>query len=235
MQASIGYQESMQHYPLFVNLAGRHCLVVGAGSVGKRKAHSLLLSGAEQVTVIDTHPASSEWDAFFAAKGTAYYCRNFDEKDIDGKFLVFACTSDQRVNSRISELCKKRGILCNNADSPEAGSFIVPASINQGDLTIAVSTSGHSPALSKRIRKELQDYFGSEYDKLLQIMGRLRPLLLKLDMGTSQNTAVFRALVYSELLDALKMEQLDVARKILEQSLPQSLHVNIPELLDGLV
>ncbi len=164
-----------------------------------------------------------------------FFCREFLDSDLDGKFLVIACTSSENVNLRISQLCDERGILCNIADLPEACSFIVPATVKRGDLTLAISTAGQSPAMTKRIRRELQDYFGDEYAVLLTVMGRIRPLMLELGLETKKNTAVFRALVNSDLLSAIKEQKLDVCREILKDSLPQPLHANISELLDGLV
>lgn len=225
----------MQYYPIFVNLEHKHCLVVGAGGVGKRKIQSLVESGAGQVTIIDTSPADSEMEAIIGQDNVVFHCREFDKSDLEGKFLVIACTSNEKVNLFISKLCQERDILCNIADLPEKSSFIVPASVKRGDLTLAISTAGQSPAMAKRIRRELQDAFGDEYAHLLTAMGRIRPLMLNMGLETKENTAVFRKLVNSELLDAMKAGDLDSATEILKESLPQSLHANIPELLDGLV
>jgi len=224
----------MRYYPIFVNLENKPCLVVGAGGVGKRKARSLLEAGASPVLIVDTHPADDEIEEILTLGNAHYECRGFEDMDLDNKFMVIACTSNESVNQRISEQCTKRDILCNIVDAPESGSFIVPSSIKQGDLTLAISTGGNSPAMTKRIRRELQEYFGEEYAHILTIMGRLRPLMLSQGMETSINTSVFRALVNSSLLEALKVHNLDAAQEILKESLPQPLHANILELLDGL-
>lgn len=225
----------MRYYPIFVNLENKACLVVGAGEVGKRKIQSLVDAGAGHVTIIDTRPAAPELRAMSALENVVFHCREFDEKDLDGTFLVIACTSSEEVNCRISKLCAERNILCNIVDQPEKCSFIVPATVKRGDLTVAISTAGNSPAMAKRIRRELQESFGDEYANLLTAMGRLRPLMLGLGMDTKANTAVFRSLVNSDLLDAIKKSDLDAASEILTKSLPDQLHPNIPELLDGLV
>lgn len=225
----------MRYYPLFVNLEKKRCLVVGAGGVGKRKIRSLVDSGAGHVTIIDTREPDSDLDDILCLAEVDFQNRPFKDEDIDDTFLVIACTSNKALNAHISELCAERNILCNIADQPEKGSFIVPASIKQGDLTVAVSTGGHSPAMAKRIRKELQDSFGEEYASLLTAMGRIRPLMLGLGLETKENTAVFRSLVNSGLLEAFRAKNLDSAVEILKESLPQPLHDNISELLDGLV
>ncbi len=225
----------MRYYPIFLNLENKRCLVVGSGEVGKRKIRSLVDSGAEHVSIIDTRPADKDLEQILALDHVEYKCREFQSSDLDDIFLVVTCTSNKAVNKRIGDLCHERNILCNIADLPERCSFIVPATVKRGDLTIAVSTSGQSPAVAKRIRRELEENFGDEYDRLLTLMGRIRPVMLGLGLETKDNTTVFRALANSELLTILKAGNLDSAVEILKESLPQSLHVNIPELLDGLI
>jgi precorrin-2 dehydrogenase/sirohydrochlorin ferrochelatase len=225
----------MRYYPIFVNLENKRCLVVGAGEVGKRKIQSLLDSGAGHVTIIDTRDADLEMASILAQPNVLFQCREFMDIDLDGVFLVIACTSSEEANWRISNLCAERGILCNIVDQPEKCSFIVPATVKRGDLTVAISTAGQSPAMAKRIRKDLQESFGDEYAHLLTVMGRIRPLMLGLGLETNDNTAVFRRLVNSDLLASIKSRDLDVSMEILKESLPEPLHDNIPELLDGLV
>lgn len=225
----------MRYYPIFVNLEDRHCLVVGAGGVGRRKIQSLIDAGAGRVSVIDTYPADSKLEPLIQQGRIEFQCREFESSDLEGVFLVIACTSNETVNERISHLCREHNILCNIADQPDKGSFIVPAMVRRGDLALAISTSGQSPAMAKRIRRELQEHFGMEYAHVLTFMGRIRPLMLNLGLETEENTVVFRELVNSDLLTAMKNGDLDSAMEILKESLPQPLHANIPELLDGLV
>ncbi|BCS87188.1 precorrin-2 dehydrogenase/sirohydrochlorin ferrochelatase family protein [Pseudodesulfovibrio sediminis] len=225
----------MRYYPIFVNLENKHCLVVGAGDVGKRKIQSLLDSGAAAVTIIDTREPDSSLDSILKQGNVTYCCREFDDADLNGQFLVIACTTSEAINEHISRVCNERGILCNIADQPEKSSFIVPASVKQGDLTLAISTGGQSPALAKCICRDLRESFGDEYARLLTLMGLIRPLMLDLALETKENTAVFRKLVNSNLLTAIKDHDLDSVVEILKESLPEPLHDNIPELLDGLV
>lgn len=225
----------MRYYPIFVKLENKHCLVVGAGEVGRRKIQTLADVGPASVTVVDTRPQDADISALLENPNVSFECREFRDEDLDGKFLVMACTSSEEVNWRISNLCADRGILCNIVDQPEKCSFIVPAQVKRGDLTVAISTAGRSPALAKRIRKELQDSFGDEYAILLNLMGRIRPLMLGMGMATADNTEVFRSLVNSDLLGVLRQRNLDSAGEILKEVLPESLHDNISELLDGIV
>lgn len=230
------YEPLMRYYPLFINLERMHCLVVGGGGVGCRKARSLAEAGACSVLVVDTAEASEDMETVCTSCGNVCFARReFVVEDLDGINLAFACTSDSVVNGKIAQQCERRGILCNIADQPDRGHFIVPGSVRRGDLCIAVSTAGKSPAMARRVRAEIDGLIGDEYGLVLALMGRLRPRMLDLGLETRQNTDVFRSLVFSELADALKVRDKTAARGILMDILPDTLHNNIPELLDGLV
>jgi len=224
----------MRYYPMFISLEGRSCLVVGAGQVGLRKIQSLVDCGAETVVIIELGAASEALLALCARPGVRLLRRPFEDSDLDGLFLAIAATSDAELNRRIAQCCQERGILCNIIDAPEAGSFIVPSCVTRGELSIAISTSGTSPALTKRIRKDLQDRFGEEYARFLQLMSRLRPRVLALGRDTEENSALFRHLVGSRLLEALRLGDKTLAQAELSALLPTELHHIIAELLDDL-
>jgi precorrin-2 dehydrogenase / sirohydrochlorin ferrochelatase len=224
----------MRYYPMFVSLEGRACLVVGAGQVGLRKILSLAECGAKRVLVLECREPDDALRELAARPSISVERRDFAESDLNGMFLAIAATSDAALNQRIAALCQARGVLCNVTDAPEDGSFIVPSSVVRGDLTIAISTDGRSPALTKRIRKDLQDRFGEEYAQFLRLMSRLRPSVLGLGHKTEANSALFRALVGSRLLEAFRIGDAPLATAELKAHLPQELHPLIPELLDGL-
>lgn len=225
----------MRNYPMFVDLHNRTCLVVGAGRVGARKVATLAEFGAGEIRLVDTRPLDEEAAKLCALPGVRHIPRGFEAADLDGVFLAFACTSNAEVNKTIARLCLERGILCNVADSPADCTFTVPATVTQGDLTLAISTGGHSPALSRRIRQDLETYFGERYARFLALMGRLRPLVLAQGVATEENTRVFRGLVGSRLIEALEHGDAPLAREELVTHLPPTLHDKITELLDGLV
>lgn len=224
----------MRRYPMFVNLQGRHCLVVGAGQVGLRKIRSLAECGASPLTIIDARQPDAALLELAKRPGVRLLNRRFEDHDLDGVFLVIAATSDGALNQRIASRCRDAGVLCNVIDAPESGSFIVPSSVVRGDLAIAVSTGGASPALTKRIRKDLQERFGEEYAQLLTLMARLRPAVLAVGRGAPENAALFRTLAGSRLLEAFRGEDRPLAESELVTILPRELHHLIPELLDGL-
>ncbi|GAB6058168.1 precorrin-2 dehydrogenase/sirohydrochlorin ferrochelatase family protein [Desulfonatronum parangueonense] len=214
----------MRYYPILLDLRDKHCLVVGVGQVGTRKVQTLLSCAPAGLRIVDTREPDPCWQEVIDQGLVDYHVRTFEPADLDGRFLVIACTNDESLNWQISRLCAERGILCNIVDQPEKCSFILPSMHNQGDLTIAVSTSGSSPALAKKIREELGTCFGPEYGRFLALMRRLRPLVLELELPTSVNTALFRNLTRSELLDVISQDDPELVLDVLKKHLPETLH-----------
>ncbi len=162
----------MSLFPMFMKLEGRRCLVVGAGSVGEPKISSLMVSGA-QVRVVALHATAAVAD--WARQGNiAWEARAFDASDLDGVFLVIAATNSRELNAAIFRDAQARNILCNVVDDPDYCDFYYPAVVRRGELQIAISTNGQSPALAQRIRRELEIQFGPEYGEWLKELGRIR-------------------------------------------------------------
>ena len=139
----------MQLYPIFMDLSASRCLIVGAGGVGVRKLESLLRARPLEILVVDPSPAPvclqlATHPRVVLAK------RMFMPDDCNDRTLVFAATGSREVNAAVAACCAKRGILCNIADNKEESSFIVPACIEHKNLSLAISTHGGSPALSRR-------------------------------------------------------------------------------------
>ncbi len=227
----------MRRYPAFLDLTGKRCLVVGAGDVGRRKLETLLECGPEQVLVLDPYadPAQPELAALLDHPTVRFESRAWEESDLDACFLVVAASGAGDVNEALASACRTRKILVNRIDAPEDGDFIVPASIAMGDLQLAVSTSGQSPALARRIRQDLQAYLGLRYETFLVIMGRLRPLILAMGKDSRCNSRLFRSLVDSSLPDACSAGDGKAVAALLQKLLPEELHPRIEEILYGLV
>src|SRR5262249_18874033 len=148
----------MRLFPLFLKLEARRCLVVGAGVVAEGKIAGLIDTGA-QLRVIA--PQATEQVVRWAESSKIeYQQRQFQVTDLDGMFLVVASTSDSELHRLIFAEARKRGVLCNIVDVPELCDFYYPAVVQRGELQIAVSTSGASPALAQRLRKNLEEQFG---------------------------------------------------------------------------
>lgn len=208
-------------------------LVAGAGAVGRRKIAALAEAGAGDILVLDPGLPDSRKDELGQQPGVRVERRAVVPEDVAGKLLVFAATDDAAENARVAALCAAAKVLCNVADSPETGTFHVPARANVDGVSAAFSTGGRSPALSRRIREEAEGWLRGNYGPLLRFMAGLRPLVLGLGQSTAENTAVFRAVVYSDLGEALSRGDKEAARNIAAALLPEILHRHIEDLLHG--
>jgi len=160
------------YYPIFLNLEGKKCVVVGGGEVALRKVRALLDSGAKVVVV---SPTLNSGLAQLAEVGTiSLISREYEPKDLKDAVIVVAATDIAEVNQKIAKKARKHGFLVNVADRPEASDFIMPSLVRRGDLILAVSTSGASPALAKKIRMRLEQTFGEEYSPLLSLIKEVR-------------------------------------------------------------
>lgn len=179
-------------FPMFVKVAGRRCLVVGAGAVAEGKIASLLACGAS-VRVVAPR-ATARVAAWARASRISWARRVFRPADLRAAFLVVAATSSRDAHERIFREARRRGILCNVVDDPERCDFYYPAVVRRGDLQIAVSTGGRSPALAQRLRRELELQFGREYARWVADLGRAREKLFTKRMDPVRRRRVLHRL-----------------------------------------
>ena len=154
--AEIGDQNTVL-YPIFLDLSGRRCVVVGGGAVASRKVGKLLQAGAEVVVV------SPEVLPELAGMDVKIHNRTYEYGDLEGANLAFTATGSRKVNAAVAKEAKERGVPINVADRPSEGDFAVPSTLRRGGLQVAVSTGGASPTLARRIRGELEEAFGPEW------------------------------------------------------------------------
>ncbi len=192
----------MTYYPVYLDLRGRPCLVIGGGGVAERKTLSLLEAGAG-VTIISPTLTQTLQKLSDSNKIT-HRQKSFEENDLSGGFLVIAATDSPQVNIAAARSCKKNHILVNVVVPPEESSFIVPSVVKQGELAIAVSTGGASPALAKKIRQELESKYGPEYAFFLDQLGAIRKRVLEEVGDEGKRSAIFQEIVDSEVIDLLK-------------------------------
>jgi precorrin-2 dehydrogenase/sirohydrochlorin ferrochelatase len=181
------------YYMACLDLEGRSCLVVGAGSTGLEKAKGLLECGA-RVTVVAPQ-ALSELDGL----PVEWIRRSYRSSDLDGRFLVVAATSVASLNRRVFADAEARGLLCNVVDVPELCSFILPAVHREGPIALAVSTSGASPVLAQRLRESLGAQIRPEHAQLARRLRELRPWVKAHYPTYEQRRDFFRQLVEREL------------------------------------
>lgn len=159
-------------FPMFLKLSGRPCLVVGAGTVAESKIESLMVTGARlRVVAPEATPVVQSWAE---AKKIDWEQRRFQPADLKGMFLVVAATSSTKLHRKIFREAKRRGVRCNVVDVPELCDFYYPSVVQRGALQIAISTAGKSPSLAQRLRKELEEQFGPEYEPWLEHLGKMR-------------------------------------------------------------
>ena len=203
----------MRYYPIFVDLRGRRCAVVGGGRVAERKVRALLRAGAS-VHVIS--PAVTPRLALLAArKRIDLTPRLYRSGDLEGPVgapgssprvrpvLVFAATDHPQAQKAVREDAEKLGALVNAADDARESNFIVPASFAQGDLQVAISTSGASPALARRLRRQLQLNLGREYVAYLRFLREARKQVMKTVPDEAQRAKIFRQLSGGPVMDWL--------------------------------
>ena len=190
------------YYPVLLDLKDKRCVVIGGGKVAERKATSLVRAKA-LVTVVSLELTESLQQ--MAEKKKIHYINAcFKERHLDGAFLVIGAVNNPKINHHIFKAAAKKNKLVNTVDSPDECNFIVPSIIKQGDLMISISTGGKSPALAKKVRKQLENQFGKAYKDFLSFMGKLRQRIIAQFPDTKYRNKIFQALVDSELLDLFK-------------------------------
>ena len=162
----------MSLLPIFVKLAGRRCLLVGAGEVALQKIPSLLAAEAHLRVIA---PRVRPEIASLADEGRIELIqREFRSSDIDETFLVIAATDNPAVNAVVYQTAVERNILCNSVDDPPHCDFYFGSVVSRGDLQVAISTAGESPALAQRLRQEIDAQLPADLGPWLQSVGQLR-------------------------------------------------------------
>ncbi len=209
-----------RYYPVCLKLEGKKCVVVGGGRVAERKVASLLSCGA-LVWVIS--PVLTSRLSQLVKKGKIEHVKDdYQPKFLSGALLAIAATDDEKINSRVASQAGRKGILVNAVDSPEECTFIVPASLNRGDLSISIFTNGLSPALSRKIRQQLEEKYGREYGEFLKIMAKLRPKVLEEIKDPRKRKQIFRSLVESDIIKLIRKGKRKEAQKKIEKILCQA-------------
>jgi len=193
----------MAYYPVCLEMAGRRCLVVGAGTVAERKVNGLLGAGA-RVTVVS--PSATERLLDWARAGRiGMTLREYAADDLAGHSIVFAATDDGLVNAEVARDARAAGVLINAADDPAHCDFILPAVLTRGDLTVAVSTGGASPALARVVRDELGAFLDREDYAAARRTLRAR--------GTPAPWERWRRALGGEVHSLVRADRLDAARE----------------------
>jgi len=195
----------VRYYPLCMDISGKRCVVVGGGNVAERKVERLLACGA-RVEVVGK--ALTRVLAAWKGEGRIVHREaDYEDSCLSGASLVIGATDDETVNGRIAKDARARGIPVNIVDDPARCDFILPSVVERGDLLIAVSTGGKSPALARKVREELEETYGPEYAVLLEILGELREKVIASGCSSAENRERFAAVVRSEILDDIRRKE----------------------------
>jgi precorrin-2 dehydrogenase/sirohydrochlorin ferrochelatase len=203
----------MNYYPIYLDVANRRCFVVGGGDVAERKVLRLLECGARVIVIgktlspalkVMTENGSIDW-----IEG------DYDETHLRDAFLIIGATDRKEVNAKVSKDARGKGILVNIVDDPGKCDFILPSLFNRGDLTVAISTGGKSPALAKKMREELEGLYGPEYLVLLNLLGAVREKIRARGASSDDNKRLFEAVVNSDILQYIRENDWDRIYKMI--------------------
>lgn len=201
----------MKYYPVFLNLKGVKAVIVGGGRVAERKAAALLKAGA-LVKIVS--PAITKTLEKHKKHGLVTHIkREYRRSDLRDAFIVIAATSSRQTNSIVETDAKDSPRLINVVDMPSMGNFIVPSIVKRGHLTIAISTEGRSPALSKAIRKELENIYGSGFSHYLKFVESIRKEAAKKIKERKNREKFLKSLASEDILEILRRDGVTTAVK----------------------
>ncbi len=186
------------YYPIFLDLKGRPCVVVGGGAVAERKVMALLDCGAV-VKVISPEIIGALQRQVEGAT-MEYVPRRYRAGDLRGSLLVIAASDDSEVNAAVWEEASRLEILANVADCPEKCNFILPSVLRRGGLAVAVGTGGASPALARRIRTDLERLIGPEYEDFVRVMELLRKLAMRSEKDPGRRRELLKSAASGEAI-----------------------------------
>src|SRR6266853_607791 len=187
-------------FPMFLKLSARPCLVVGAGTIAESKIGSLLGAGGRlRVVAPEATPQVRSWAH---SNSIEWHQRPFQPQDLEGMFLVVAATSSTELHEHIFAQATQRGVLCNIVDVPPLCDFYYPSVVQRGALQIAISTAGESPALAQRLRKQLEEQFGPEYEEWLAQLGDAREKLHSTDVDPDRRKRLLHEIASEEAFQA---------------------------------
>lgn len=203
------------YYPVYLQLRGQSCVVIGGGEIAEGKVEGLLAAQAKVVVISpDLTPHLRD---LVEEKQLTYLAREYQPGDLSGAFLVICATDQVEINHLVWQEATANRQLVNVVDDTPRCNFIAPSILRKGDLTIAISTSGKAPALAVRLKERLQHELGPEYERFLELAGELREPLARHVPDFETRKALWYELVDSEILDVLARGDEASAREIISR------------------
>ncbi len=206
-------------YPMFVDLEGRRCVVVGGGPIATEKVEKLLLHGAA-VRLVSPQVTSELARMIDAGEIAEYRERTYRPEDLEGCFLVIAATNLDPINRMVWQDAEARNMVCNVVDVPPLCNFIVPSIVRRGELALAISTGGASPVVAKHIRRQLDEAYGPEWEALVDLLRNVRDELKEryLDMPSRRDAVeqLMETDIVRRLADGDEAGARELARRVLD-------------------
>lgn len=216
----------MEYFPIFIDLKGKNVLVIGNFKILEFKIEKLLRSGATVRYLSDTLPEKLKT---YHIKGKlVHYKSDFQAKYLNDVWLVICGSHDQNLKKTIIREAGKHKIFCNFVDEPALCSFISPAVIEKGDITIAVSTGGKSPALTKYLKKKIDGSIGDAYKDLAVLLGKVRQRIQENVPDQKQRSLLFDAIIeHPRIFELIKSNQKSLAEQEAYQLIDEVLEKKI--------
>ena len=202
-------------FPIYLNLKGKRVVVIGGGGVAERKVTSLMETAAA-ITIVSPD-VTSKLLSIIDAQSLDWQKRPYAHGDCRDAALVFSATDDPKVSQAVWDEATQAGVPVNTVDQPALCDFIMPAVVRRGELTVAISTGGTSPALAATLREELSRILGPEYEQLLELLARVRPEIQRRFEDERDRKALHYRILDSELMKLLKEEDRDGAERRLKE------------------
>ena len=220
-------------YPVFLNLTGRRCVIIGGGQIAEGKISKLLDSGAKIIVI---SPDATQGIRGFTERGQIKLdLRKYQEGDLQGAFLVIAATNDQAVNQEIFEEAEKQGILLNAVDDMPRCSFIAPSIVEKGPVTVAISTGGASPALARKLREKMEVSSALDWADATDVLSKARQIIK--DKQIAVDPQRWQCCMTDELLTMIQAghenEALDLLMDLLLGKDSNGKCSNVAECVDG--
>ena len=220
-------------YPVFLNLTGRRCVIIGGGQIAEGKISKLLDSGAKIIVI---SPDATQGIRGFAERGQIELdLRKYQEGDLQGAFLAIAATNDRVVNQEIFEEAEKQGILLNAVDDMPRCTFIAPSIVERGPVTVAISTGGASPALARKLREKMEVSSALDWADATSILSKARQIIK--DKQIAVDPQRWQCCMTDELLTMIQAghenEALDLLMDLLLGKDSNGKCSNVAECVDG--
>ncbi|MBV5307002.1 MAG: bifunctional precorrin-2 dehydrogenase/sirohydrochlorin ferrochelatase [Desulfobulbaceae bacterium] len=217
------HQKAMALYPINLNISGKLCVIIGAGTVAARKINALLCC-APRVRVVSPELSAGVQQLYDQQK-LEWIPRPYLHGDLQGATLAFALTDCPAIQEQIQTEALELGIPVNIGDNPQACTFQTAATVRQGDLLISISTGSGSPALAATIRKELELQYGPEYGYLVKLLSLIRQLTVGQAASQERQKLLLEKILKTRIIDLLKEKEWTRLHEKLFEILPRDINV----------